>query len=39
MHVPDAHESHTLDSKVATEIGLSHIHMLDLDIDIINLAV
>lgn len=39
MHVPDAHESRTLDSKVTTEIRLSHIHMLNLNIDIVNLAV
>ena len=39
MHVPDAHESHTLDSKIATEIGLGHINMFNLNIDIIDLAV
>lgn len=39
MHVPCAHESHTLDSKIATEIGLGHVHVLDLNIDIINLTV
>lgn len=39
MHVPDAHESQTLDSKVTTEIGLSHIYVLNLNIDIVNLTV
>lgn len=32
-------ESRTLDSKVAAEIGLSHIYMLDLDINIVHLAI
>lgn len=39
MHVPDAHESQTLDSKVATEIRLGHINMFNLDIDIVDLTV
>jgi len=36
---PVCSESQTLDSKVAAEIGLSHVHVLDLNINIINLAI
>jgi hypothetical protein len=32
-------ESRTLDSKVAAEIGLSHVHVLDLNIDVVDLAI
>lgn len=32
-------ESQTLDSKVTAEIGLSHIDMFDLDVNIVDLAI
>jgi hypothetical protein len=39
MQVPRARESRTLYAEIAAKIGLRHVHVLNFNINIVNLAV